>query len=75
MNIINQEEDISLKISSKLEYLMKINKVKAKDLADFIGITEVNFSRIRNRLKEGKFPTFTFIAGVSKYFDTNFFEN
>lgn len=75
MNIINQEEDISLKISSKLEYLIKINKVKAKDLANFIGITEVNFSRIRNRLKEGKFPTFTFVVGISKYFNTNFFEN
>ncbi|MGO5427240.1 helix-turn-helix domain-containing protein [Fusobacterium mortiferum] len=74
MNIINQEEDISLKISSKLEYLIKVHKVKAKDLANFIGITEVNFSRIRNRLKEGKFPTFTFIAGISKYFNTNFFE-
>ena len=46
MNIINQEEDISLKISSKLEYLIKVNKVKAKDLADFIGITEVNFQEL-----------------------------
>lgn len=74
MNIINQEEDISLKISSKLEYLMKINKIKAKELSDFIGITEVNFSRVRNRLKKGKFPTFAFIVGISKFFDTNFFE-
>lgn len=75
MNILNQEEKISLKISSKLEYLMKVNKVKAKELSDFIGITEVNFSRVRNRLKEGKFPTFSFIAGISKFFDTNFFKD
>lgn len=72
MNIVNQEEKISLKISSKLEYLMKKNKTKAKELSNYIGITEVNFSRIRNRLKEGKFPTVVFVIGISNYFDENF---
>lgn len=75
MNIINQEKVISLKISSKLEYLMKKNKIKAKDLSNYIGVTEVNFSRIRNRLKEGKFPTAVFIIGISNFFDENFFES
>ena len=73
MNIINQEKEISLKISSKLEYLMKVKKIKAKEISDYIGITEVNFSRVRSRLKEGKFPTFSFIADISKFFGTNFF--
>lgn len=72
MNIVNQEKKISLKISSKLEYLMKKNKTKAKELSNYIGITEVNFSRIRNRLKEGKFPTVVFMIGISNYFDENF---
>lgn len=73
MNIIRQEKTISLNISTKLEYLMKKNKVKSADIANFIGITVVNFSRIRNRLKIGKFPTIHFIIGISKYFDENFF--
>lgn len=73
MNIRKQEKEISLNMSSKLEYLMKVNHTTGKELANYIGITMVNFSRIRNRLKAGKFPPTHFTIGISKYYNTNFF--
>lgn len=73
MNIRDQEKEISLNISSKLEYLIKKNNTLSKELAEYIGVTIVNFSRIRNRLKAGKFPPSHFIIGISKYYKENFF--
>ena len=68
-----KEKEISLQISSKLEYLIKNKSIKNKEIASFIGMTEVNFSRSRNLLKKGKFPTANFLIGISKFFDEKFF--
>ena len=66
------EKEISLKISSKLEYLIKTKKIKAKEIADYIGITKQLVSRNRQILKSGKLPNSKFLVGVSKFFEENF---
>lgn len=66
------EIKISLKISSKLEFLMKSKKVKGMDIAKTIHMTEENFSYYRNKLKKGKLPSSRFLVGITKYFEENF---
>lgn len=66
------EKNISLKISSKLEYLIKTKKTKAQDLAVFIGISKQLVSRNRQILKSGKLPNSRFLVGISEYFEENF---
>lgn len=66
------EKEISLKISSKLEYLMKINSIKGSEIAKTIPMTNENFSFFRNKLKKGKFPSAKFLIGISVFFDENF---
>lgn len=66
------EKDIALNISSKLEYFIKIKKVKAQEIADFIGIDKQLISRNRQILKSGKLPNSKFLVGISKFFDENF---
>lgn len=66
------EKNTSLKISSKLEYLIKIKKIKAQDLSDFLGISRQLVSRNRQMLKSGKLPNSKFLVGISEYFDENF---
>lgn len=66
------EKDIALNISSKLEYFIKIKKVKAQEIADFIGIDKQLISRNRQILKSGKLPNSKFLVGVSKFFNENF---
>lgn len=74
MNIKDREKEISLKISSKLEFMIKKEKTRASTLSEFIGVTSVNFSRSRNNLKRGKLPTSYFLIGISNFFNENFFE-
>lgn len=71
-SIVEQEKEIALKISSKLEYHITKNNVKASELARFVGVSSANFSRMRVRLREGKFPTTPFLVGISKFFNENF---
>lgn len=66
------EKEISLKISSRLEYLMKINNTKGSEIANTIPMTNENFSFFRNKLKKGKFPSARFLIGISIYFNENF---
>lgn len=66
------EKDIALNISSKLEYFIKIKKVKAQEIADFIGIDKQLISRNRQILKSGKLPNSKFLVGISKFFNENF---
>lgn len=66
------EKDIALNISSRLEYFIKIKKVKAQEIADFIGIDKQLISRNRQILKSGKLPNSKFLVGISKFFDENF---
>ncbi|MEG2848431.1 MAG: hypothetical protein RR904_06690 [Bacilli bacterium] len=71
-SIVEQEKEIALKISSKLEYLITTKNIRASELARFVGVSSANFSRMRVRMKEGKFPTTPFLIGISKFFDENF---
>ena len=66
------EKEIALKISSKLEYNIKVKKVKAQEIADFIGITKQLVSRNRQMLRSGKLPHSKFLVGMSCYFQQNF---
>ena len=66
------EKNASLKISSKLEFLIKTKKIKAQDLSDFLGISRQLVSRNRQMLKSGKLPNSKFLVGISEYFDENF---
>lgn len=66
------EKEIALKISSKLEHLIKIKKIKAQEIANFIGIDKQLVSRNRQILKTGKFSNSKFLIGVSKFFNENF---
>lgn len=66
------ERNASLKISSKLEYLIKTKKIKAQDISDFLGISKQLVSRNRQLLKSGKLPNSKFLVGVSEYFKENF---
>lgn len=70
--IKENEKEIALQISSKLEYLIKTKRVKAKEIADFIGIAKENFSRGRNLLKKGKLPPSYFLIGIALFFNENF---
>ena len=66
------EKDEALKISSKLENLIKIRKIKAKDLSDYLDINKQSVSNNRQLLKSGKLPNGRFLVGISKFFDENF---
>ncbi len=66
------EKNASLKISSKLEFLIKTKKIKAQEIADFLGISKQLVSRNRQILKSGKLPNSRFLVGVSEYFNENF---
>lgn len=66
------ERNASLKISSKLEYLIKTKKIKAQDISDFLGISKQLVSRNRQLLKSGILPNSRFLVGVSEYFKENF---
>ena len=66
------EREVALGISAKLEYLIKIKKVKAQQIANFIGIDKQLVSRNRQILKTGKLPNSKFLVGVSKFFNENF---
>ena len=66
------EKDIALHISSKLEHFIKVKKVKAQEIADFIGIDKQLISRNRQILKLGKLPNSKFLVGISKFFNENF---
>jgi hypothetical protein len=68
-----EEKDIALKISANLEFLIKKNKVKAQQIADFIGTTKQLVSRNRQLLKSGKLPNSKFLVGISLFFDYKFF--
>ena len=62
--IKENEKEIALQISSKLEYLIKTERVKANEIAVFIGIAKENFSRGRNLLKKGKLPPSYFLMKI-----------
>lgn len=66
------EKNEALKISAKLEYLMKTKKIKAQQIADFLSIDKQLISINRNKLKSGKFPTCKFLIGISRFFNENF---
>ncbi|MDU1911080.1 hypothetical protein [Fusobacterium sp.] len=72
MNIKEKEKEISLKISSNLEFLIKEKNIRATEISSFIGMSDVNFSKNRNNLKRGKFPTSQFLIGISNFFHQNF---
>lgn len=69
------EKKEALKISAKLEYLIKINKIKAQDIATYIGSTKQVISLNRQKLKAGKLPTTKFLLGITLFFKENFLEN
>lgn len=66
------EKEIALKISSELEYNIKTKRIKAQEIADFVGITKQLVSRNRQMLKSGKLPNSKFLVGISYYFNKNF---
>ena len=68
------ELEISLKISSKLEFLMKTKKVKGTEIARTIPMSGENFSYHRNELKKGNLPNSRFLVGITKYFNENFLD-
>lgn len=68
------EKKEALKISAKLEYLIKIKKVKAQDIANYIGLTKQVISLNRQKLKSGKLPTTKFLVGITLFFKENFLE-
>lgn len=67
------EKEIALKISANLEFLIKKNKIKAQQIADFIGTTKQLVSRNRQLLKSGKLPNSKFLIGISLFLDYKFF--
>lgn len=69
------EKKEALKISAKLEYLIKTNKIKAQDIASYIGLTKQVISLNRQKLKAGKLPTTKFLLGITLFFKENFLEN
>ncbi|MGL5123403.1 MAG: hypothetical protein ACRC6K_04495 [Fusobacteriaceae bacterium] len=66
------EVEIALKISSKLEYLMKTKKIKGIDIAKTIPMTKENFSFHKNELKRGKIPNGRFLIAITIFFNENF---
>lgn len=67
-----EEKIEALKIYSKLENLIKIRKIKAKELAEFLQINKQSVSNNRSLLKSGKLPNGRFLVGISKFFNENF---
>ncbi|MGL4569336.1 MAG: hypothetical protein ACRCU6_12525 [Fusobacteriaceae bacterium] len=61
-------------VSSKLEEEIKENKIKSSEIADFIGMSPENFSKVRNQIKVGKIPSSKFLIGISMYFKKNFLD-
>lgn len=70
--MLENEKEIALRISSRLEFLIKTKKIKAKELSDYIGISKQLVSRNRQILKSGKLPNSKFLVGISYFFDKNF---
>lgn len=70
--MFNEKEE-ALKIYSKLEYLIKINKIKAIDISKYLQINKQSVSNNRQLLKSGKLPNGRFLVGISKFFNENFF--
>lgn len=70
--MINKKE-MALKISSKLEFLMKTKNIKGSDIANTIPMTVENFSYFKNRLKKGELPSAKFLVGISIFFKEDFF--
>lgn len=70
--MFNEKEE-ALKIYSKLEYLIKINKIKAIDISNYLEINKQSVSNNRQLLKSGKLPNGRFLVGISKFFNVNFF--
>lgn len=66
------EKSEALRIYSKLENLMKIRKVKAKDISEFLKINKQSVSNNRQLLKSGKLPNGRFLVGISKFFNEKF---
>lgn len=69
------EKKEALKISVKLEYLIKIKKIKAQDIAIYTGLTKQVVSLNRQKLKSGKLPTSKFLLGITLFFNENFLNN
>ena len=70
--MLENEKNIALRISSKLEFLIKTKKIKAIELSKYIGISKQLVSRNRQILKTGKLPNSKFLIGISYFFDENF---
>lgn len=70
--MLENEKNIALKISSKLEFLIKTKKIKANDLSCYLGISKQLVSRNRQILKSGKLPNSKFLIGISYFFNENF---
>lgn len=70
--MFNEKEE-ALKIYSKLEYLIKINKIKAIDISNYLQINKQSVSNNRQLLKSGKLPNGRFLVGISKFFNESFF--
>lgn len=69
--MVNEQLE-ALKISSKLEYLIKVKKIKAQEIATFLNVDKQLISINRNKLKSGKLPTCKFLIGITRFFDENF---
>lgn len=69
------EKNEALKISAKLEYLIKTKKVKAQDISNYIGLTKQVVSLNRQKLKSGRLPTAKFLLGITLFFKENFFDH
>lgn len=66
------EKSEALRIYSKLENLMKIRKIKAKDISEFLKINKQSVSNNRQLLKSGKLPNGRFLVGISKFCNEKF---
>lgn len=66
------EKKEALQISSKLEYRIKVNKIKAQQIADFLGVDKQIVSLNRQKLRAGKLPTCKFLVGITRFFNENF---
>lgn len=70
--MFNEREE-ALKIYSRLEYLIKINKIKAIEISRYLQINKQSVSNNRQLLKSGKLPNGRFLVGISKFFNEKFF--
>lgn len=66
------EKEEALKISSKLENLIKTKKIKAVDICKFLNVNKQTVSNNRQILKSGKLPNGRFLIGVIRFFNENF---